>query len=151
MHSWDVLAWHEPRSNYSHSIVAGSVVGIDYFYQVPAELRKNGAVVLVASMSSFNDNTVRGEQLLKQMKEWAAAKGYAKFNLVAHSQGGPTARYVHGVAPGMVASITSVGSPHDMTAVQAGNKLGELLTNYGKVVAAFGSTIGWASGNAKLP
>lgn len=50
-------------------------------------------------MSSFNDNTVRGEQLLKQMKEWAAAKGYAKFNLVAHSQGGPTARYVHGVAP----------------------------------------------------
>jgi len=128
-----------------------SVVGIDYFYQVPAELRKNGAIVLVASMSSFNDNTVRGEQLLKQMKEWAAAKGYAKFNLVAHSQGGPTARYVHGVAPGMVASITSVGSPHDMTAVQADNKLGELLTNYSKVVSAFGSTIGWASGNAKLP
>jgi triacylglycerol lipase len=128
-----------------------SILGIDYFYQVPAELRKNGAMVYVASMSSFNDNTVRGEQLLKQMKEWAAAKGYTKFNLIAHSQGGPTARYVHGVAPDMVASITSIGSPHDMTAVQADNKLGELLTNYSKVVAAFGSVMGWASGNAKLP
>jgi triacylglycerol lipase len=128
-----------------------SILGIDYFYQVPAELRKNGAVVYVASMSSFNDNTVRGEQLLKQMKEWAAAKGYTKFNLIAHSQGGPTARYVHGVAPEMVASITSIGSPHDMTAVQADNKLGDLLTNYSKVVAAFGSVIGWASGSSNLP
>ena len=102
-------------------------------------------------MSSFNDNDVRGEQLLKQLKEWAASKGYTKFNLVAHSQGGPTARYVQGVAPGLVASITSVGSPHDLSAMQADNTLGAMLTNYSKVVAAFGSVIGWASGNSSLP
>lgn len=128
-----------------------SVMGIDYFYQVPAELRRNGATVYVASLSSFNDNDVRGEQLLKQMKAWAAASGYTRFNLIAHSQGGPTARYVHGVAPDMVASITSIGSPHDLTAMQGNNALGDLLTNYSKVVAAFGSVIGWASGNSKLP
>lgn len=128
-----------------------AIMGIDYFYRVPAELRKNGATVLVASMSSFNDNDVRGEQLLKQMKAWAAAKGYTKFNIIAHSQGGPTARYVQGVAPDLVASITSVGSPHDLTAMQGNNALGDLLTNYSKVVAAFGSVIGWASGSADLP
>ena len=49
-----------------------SILGIDYFYQVPAELRRNGAIVYVASVSSFNDNDVRGEQLLKQMKEYAS-------------------------------------------------------------------------------
>ncbi len=129
-----------------------SIAGlVNYFYQVPSELRENGAVVYVASMSSFNDNTVRGEQLLKQLKEWAAAKGHAKFNLIAHSQGGPTARYVHGIAPDMVASITSVGSPHDMTAVQADNKLGDLLTQYSSVVSALGSVIGRISGSPDLP
>lgn len=144
------------RTKYPIVLVHGmagfdSIMGIDYFYQVPDELRKNGATVFVASVSSFNDNDVRGEQLLKQMKDWAAAKGFTKFNLIAHSQGGPTARYVHGVAPGMVASITSIGSPHDLTAMQADNTLGDLLTNYSKVVAAMGSVIGWASGNSKLP
>ena len=31
-------------------------------------------------------------------KAAVAAKGYTRFNLIAHSQGGPTARYVAGVA-----------------------------------------------------
>lgn len=128
-----------------------SILGIDYFYQVPADLRKNGATVLVASLSSFNDNDVRGEQLLKQLKEWAAAKGYRKFNLIAHSQGGPTARYVAGVAPELVASVTSVGSPHDLQASAADNALGTLLSTYPKIVALLGQTIGWASGNGSLP
>lgn len=60
-----------------------SILGVDYFYRIPADLRANGAVVLVAEVSQFNDNHVRGEQLLKQMKQWAAAKGYKKFNLIA--------------------------------------------------------------------
>ena len=129
-----------------------TILGVDYFYKVPDDLRANGAVVLVAEVSQFNDNTVRGEQLLKQMKQWAAAKGYKKFNLIAHSQGGPTARYVAGVAPGLVASLTSVGSPHAMPKEDASNNpLGQLLTNYAKVVAAAGATIDWLSGNSNLP
>lgn len=128
-----------------------SILGIDYFYRIPAELRKNGATVYVASLSAFHDNDVRGEQLLKQMKEWAAAKGHTRFNVIAHSQGGPTARYVHGVAPQMVASLTSIGSPHAMSGEQADNELAKLLTSYAKEVAAFGKLIGWASGSSKLP
>jgi triacylglycerol lipase len=128
-----------------------SILGIDYFYQVPADLRRNGATVLVASLSSFNDNDVRGEQLLKQLKEWAAAQGYRKFNLVAHSQGGPTARYVAGVAPELVASVTTVGSPHDLPASASGDAMGAILTGYPQLVTLLGRTLGWASGSAGLP
>jgi triacylglycerol lipase len=127
------------------------ILGIDYFYGVADDLRKNGATVLVASLSAFNDNDVRGEQLLKQLKAWSAAKGYKKFNLIAHSQGGPTARYVAGVAPDLVASISSVGSPHSMVANAGSEQLGELLTKYSSLVSSVGSFLGWLSGSASLP
>ncbi|MFT3856140.1 MAG: triacylglycerol lipase [Aquabacterium sp.] len=146
----------EAKTQYPIVLVHGmsgfdAILGIDYFYRIPAELRRNGATVYVASISAFNDNDVRGEQLLKQLKQWAAAKGHTRFNLIAHSQGGPTARYVHGVAPQLVASITSIGSPHTMTSGQADNELGKLLTNYAKEVAAFGKLLGWMSGSSGLP
>src|SRR5690606_15211915 len=35
-----------------------------------------------------------------------------KVNLIGHSHGGPTIRYVGGVRPDLVASLTSVGAPH---------------------------------------
>jgi triacylglycerol lipase len=129
-----------------------SIVGVDYFYQIPADLRANGAVVLVAEVSQFNDNDIRGEQLLKQLQDWSASKGYKKFNLIGHSQGGPTARYVAGVAPQLVASLTSVGSPHSMPAqMGADNPLGQLLTNYASLVAWTGAFVDWLSGNSNLP
>ena len=127
-----------------------SIIGINYFYQVPSALRSSGATVLVASMSSFNSNEVRGEQLLKQLKEWSAAKGYTKFNLITHSQGGPTARYVHGVAPGLIASISTVAGTHDLSQVPE-NTTNDLLTKYAKVIGALGSFIAWESGSSGLP
>lgn len=107
----------EAQTRYPLVLVHGlmgfdDILGLDYFYQIPADLSKNGATVLVAKVSAVNDNDVRGEQLLKQLKEWQAAKGYTKFNLIGHSQGGPTARYAAGIAPGLIASVTTVGSPH---------------------------------------
>src|SRR3989344_3278019 len=78
------------------------ILGVDYFYEVPALLRRNGAKVYVAAVSEVNSSSVRGEQLLQQMKQWAARDGVKKFNLIGHSQGGPTSRYVAGVAPELV-------------------------------------------------
>lgn len=129
-----------------------AILGVDYFYKVPDDLRKNGAVVLVAEVSQFNDNDVRGEQLLKQLQAWSAAKGYQKFNLIGHSKGGPTARYVAGVAPQLVASLTSIGSPHAMPAdAAADNPLGQILTQYASVVSSVGKAIDWLSGHSQLP
>ena len=86
-----------------------SALGVDYFYGIPDALRQGGAKVYVAQVSAANSTEVRGEQLLAQVNTILAITGAAKVNLVGHSHGGPTARYVAGVAPGKVASVTSVG------------------------------------------
>lgn len=87
----------------------GQLLGVDYFYQVPAALRSDGAQVFVAEVSALNSNEARGEQLLQQVQKIIAITGAAKVNLIGHSQGAPTARYVAGVRPDLVASVTSVG------------------------------------------
>jgi triacylglycerol lipase len=127
------------------------ILGVDYFYQVPDDLRKNGAKVYVAAVSQVSSSEGRGEQLLKQMQQWAAKDGVKKFNLIGHSQGGPTARYVAGVAPSMVASITTVASPSRMTVQDGNNNIANLINNYSSLTTSFGSFVAWISGNSKLP
>jgi triacylglycerol lipase len=127
------------------------MLGTDYWYLVPSALRKAGATVLVAQVSAVNDNNVRGEQLLLQLKQWSAAKGYKKFNLIGHSQGGPTIRYTAGVAPDLVASVTTVGSPHVIDPTAAPDAVIQQLSSNPKSVASLGQFIDWLSGNAKLP
>lgn len=85
-----------------------SVLGVDYFYGIPDALRQSGAKVYVAQVSAANSTEVRGEQLLAQVKNILALSGASKVNLIGHSHGGPTIRYVAGVAPQLVASATSV-------------------------------------------
>jgi hypothetical protein len=73
---------------------------LDYFYGIPDALRQgDGAKVFVAQVSAANSTEVRGEQLLAQVKTILAVTGASKVNLVGHSHGGPTTRYVAGVAP----------------------------------------------------
>lgn len=90
-----------------------SLLGIyDYWYGMPGELRSGGARVFVADVSASNFSEVRGEQLIRQLDSLRAIHGHAKFNLIGHSHGGPTIRYVAAVRPDLVASITSIGAPH---------------------------------------
>lgn len=86
-----------------------SLAGIDYFYGIPQALSKSGATVYVAQISATNSTELRGEQLLTQVQEVLAVTGAPKVNLIGHSHGGPTARYVASVAPELVASVTSIG------------------------------------------
>ena len=51
---------------------------VDYWYQIPEDLRANGANVYVADVSAFNDETVRGEQLLSQIRTVLATTGDRK-------------------------------------------------------------------------
>jgi triacylglycerol lipase len=89
----------------------------DYFYGIVSDLRRNGATVLVPEVPAVNSNEVRGESLLRQLKQYQATYGYKKFNIIGHSQGAPTARYISGVAPAMVASVTTVGGVNKGTPV----------------------------------
>jgi triacylglycerol lipase len=83
----------------------------EYFYGIPSALRDKGGKVYTTTVSQFNTTEARGEQLLAQVKTIAAING-GKVNLIGHSHGGLDIRYVAAVRPDLVASVTSVGSPH---------------------------------------
>lgn len=89
-----------------------SILGVDYWYGIPSALRRDGAQVYITEVSQLDTSEARGEQLLRQVEEIAAISGKGKVNLVGHSHGGPTIRYVAAIRPDLVASVTSVGAPH---------------------------------------
>lgn len=88
----------------------GSVVGIDYFYQILPDLARNGADTWATRVSTMNSSEIRGEQMAQQVEDILAITGQAKVNLIGHSHGGQSARYVAGVLPNQVASVTTIGS-----------------------------------------
>lgn len=131
-----------------------SLFGVyDYWYGVPSDLRAGGAKVFIGSVSASNYTEVRGEQLIRDLVNLRAVYGYQKFNLIGHSHGGPTARYVASVRPDLVASVTSVGSPHTgskvadalATTLPTGSPLRPLVAGF---VDALSSLIGFLSGNS---
>ncbi|CBL44416.1 Lipase [gamma proteobacterium HdN1] len=111
-----------------------SILGIEYFYGVSDDLRKNGATVYDSNVSKFQTSEFRGEELIRQIEDYLAVTGAEKVNLIAHSQGAPTARYVAAVRPDLIASVTSV---HGM------NRGTPVATFFGKV-APPGSMVGYA-------
>jgi len=89
-----------------------NILGIQYFYAIPSALRDDGATVYIASVNPSQTTEFRGEELIQQMKQWAAKDGVKKFNLIGHSHGGPTVRYAAGTVPTMVASVSTVAGTH---------------------------------------
>jgi triacylglycerol lipase len=123
---------------------------VDYFYDIAPALRSGGAAVYVTSVSAANSTEVRGEQLLLQVKQILAATGASKVNLIGHSHGGPTSRYVASVRPDLVASVTSVGG------VNKGSKVADVLIGAAPDVAydvanGLAGLISLISGSPALP
>ena len=86
-----------------------NVASVEYFYGVAPDLTSNGANVFDTQVSSLDSSYVRGEQLRSQVQTIMAITGAPKVNLIGHSQGAMDARYVAGVIPANIASVTSVG------------------------------------------
>jgi triacylglycerol lipase len=90
-----------------------SIAGIDYWYKISEKLESEGAQVYTAHINALSGSVQRGEQLIEELDNIRAVDpSIQKFNLVAHSQGGLTSRYVMSVRPDLVASLTTMGSPH---------------------------------------
>tara|TARA_R110001592_G_scaffold62252_2_gene190372 strand:- start:10786 stop:11748 length:963 start_codon:yes stop_codon:yes gene_type:complete len=87
-----------------------SILGIDYFYGVRGALQDRGAKVYAPNVTAWDDAYQRGEDLIDALDDLRAATGSSKFNLMGHSLGGPTVRYVAGVRPDLVASITTINA-----------------------------------------
>jgi triacylglycerol lipase len=105
---------------------------VNYWYGIPNTLRSGGAVVYTPSVSGANSSEARGEQLLRQLRAYKAAYGHQKFNLVGHSHGGATSRYVAAV----VKSVTSWTGTTGLAA---------------SIANALGATIAFLSGSPELP
>lgn len=91
-----------------------SIAGVDYWYRIPAALESQGATVFVPRINSFDSSAMRGERLIEQLDSIKASSAgdITRFNLMGHSQGGVTARYVMNARPDLVASVTTMHSPH---------------------------------------
>ena len=129
---------------------------VEYFFGIPYALRVDGARVYTVSVSAANSTEVRGEQLLTQVKQILAATGAGKVNLIGHSHGGPTARYVASVRPDLVASVTSVDG------VNKGSKVADVLVGLtpsgslsnavlGSITNGLATIISFLSGSPTLP
>ncbi|HEU4777854.1 MAG TPA: triacylglycerol lipase [Telluria sp.] len=123
---------------------------VEYFYGVPSALRSGGAAVYTTSVSAANSTEMRGEQLLTQVKQIVAATGKGKVNLIGHSHGGPTSRYVASVRPDLVASVSSVAG------VNKGSKVADIALGLvpgvtSTLANAVGSLITFLSGGSGLP
>lgn len=94
-----------------------SLLGIKYWHKVPETLRKDGAEVYLTTVSNSNSPEIRGEQLIPQIERILAISGAKKVNLIGHSHGGPTTRYVASVRPDLVASVTSIAGVNKGTPV----------------------------------
>ena len=126
-------AWFSTPSNYTqtrypivlaHGLLGfDSLLGVDYWYGVPGALRSGGAQVHLVEVSQLNTTETRGEELIEQLEEILALDGQRKANLIGHSHGGPTSRYVAATRPDLVASVTSVGGP------QHGSATADFLSN----------------------
>lgn len=125
-----------------HGLSGFDTLLFDYFYGVQNALNGVGATqVFTPQLTGWESNEVRGEELLEYVQLVLAVTGASKVNLIGHSQGGPTSRYVAAVRPDLVASVTSVGSPHfgsdvadiisdsplEGAAVVLGNAIGSLI------------------------
>jgi len=126
---------------------------LEYWYGIPASLASGGASVYVTTVSQLNSTEVRGEQLLAQVEQIVAISGKPKVHLIGHSHGGLDVRYVASVRPDLVASVTSVGSPHKgaeladalRASIDQGSFLEDLLAWFGN---AFGTILGLLAGTS---
>jgi triacylglycerol lipase len=85
---------------------------LDYWFDIVPAMQAEGAQVFVTEVSALHDSYTRGAQLLAQVEEILAITGKTKVHLIGHSQGGLDARYVAGMRPDLVASVTTIGTPH---------------------------------------
>jgi triacylglycerol lipase len=95
-------------------------------------------------VSGVNSTEIRGEQLLKVVEQTIRDTGAAKVNLIGHSQGALTVRYVAARRPDLIASVTSVAGPN------YGSELADYLertfpvgTPGGRVVNAVIGLLAW--------
>lgn len=120
------------------------IAGFDYWYAIPQNLTRSGATVFTVDVAGANSPEFRGEQVIEQVEEILAITGAEKVNLLGHSHGSPTIRYVAAVRPDMVASITSIAgvnagvrATEPLQLIPRGSALEKIMAYFGNGFANF--------------
>ena len=95
-------------------LLAEGFGGLDYF-QVEEALEAGGATVCDApddQVPHFAGSEIRANVLIAQLQNCAQANGVSQVHLFGFSQGGEDARVVLTKRPDLLASVTTIGSPH---------------------------------------
>lgn len=101
---------------------------ISYFHGISEALEEGGATVLLPEVSSLASTEQRGEQLRSYLETYFALHPEVqKVNLLGHSFGAPTIRYVAAIMPNRIASVTTVGGTNN------GNVLADVYTRAAKI------------------
>jgi len=119
----------------------------EYWFGITDALQDGGATVFTTTVSQLNSTEARGEQLIDQVETITALTGKPKVNLIGHSHGGLDVRYVAAVRPDLVASVSSVATPHKGAALAdylRANVAGGSFTE--AVVAYFANSLGTVIG-----
>lgn len=140
----------------AHGMLGYNYLGsMAYWRGIPERLRAHGAQVFVTQVSAFNSSEVRGQQLLAQVEQIVATTGARKVNLIGHSHGSQSIRYVAAMRPDLVASVTAVSGP--TAGSDVADQLSELAVSHPAVadaVLSLGNSVGgminWAT-DASLP
>lgn len=91
---------------------------VQYFFGVKDALALDGELeVFTPAVDPFNASAVRGAELLAHVERVLAETGAERVNLIGHSQGGLDARWVAHARPDLVASVTTISTPHRGSAV----------------------------------
>ena len=112
-----------------------------YWFGITSKLEETGVMVYESQVSAVNSSEVRGDQLIIQIEQQLKRFSATKVNLIGHSQGGLTARYVAAVRPDLVASVTTIASPHK------GSELADFIQKYsGGNDTKRAKVVGWVAG-----
>ena len=138
----------------AHGMAGFAYLGsFSYWNGIPERLRAHGAQVFVTQVSALNSSDLRGQQLLTQVEQIVAETGAHKVNLIGHSHGSMSIRYVAAMRPDLVASVTSVAGP--VTGSDTADWVAELSQSHpwaANVLLSMGNGLGeaisWASDKA---
>lgn len=97
-----------------HGVFFRDFCCFNYWGRIPAELKRNGAVLYYGNQQSAASVARCGEELAQRIRQILKETGCEKVNIIAHSKGGLDSRHaisVCGAAP-YVASLTTINTPH---------------------------------------
>jgi len=95
-----------------HGVFFRDFKHLNYWGRIPKELEKNGAVIYYGNHNSAAAVRDSAKELEARVRAIIAETGCEKVNIIAHSKGGLDSRAMISLDPSMVASLTTINTPH---------------------------------------